>query len=86
MRKLKLSAMMLATLGSVSACATSSPSSLPAVPDTSKTSLCLLMEPQRLRPAPAAGVDDPGNRFDTDETLAWGMEHNAKLEGACPRP
>jgi hypothetical protein len=35
-------------------------------------------------PAPAAGADDPGNRFDTDETVRELQEHNARLRAACP--
>jgi hypothetical protein len=35
-------------------------------------------------PAPAAGADDPGNRYDTEETVRELQEHNARLRGACP--
>lgn len=44
-----------------------------------------------LRPAPTrrddparARVIDPDNIADSDETFDWGLEHNAKLDAACP--
>lgn len=39
-----------------------------------------------LHPAPAEGVNDTGNVFDTDETLDKVLEHNARLAAACPSP
>lgn len=35
-------------------------------------------------PAPAAGADDPGNRYDTDETVRELQAHNARYRAACP--
>lgn len=31
-----------------------------------------------------AKVIDPDNIADSDETFDWGLEHNAKLDAACP--
>lgn len=46
-----------------------------------------------LRPAPTrrddparASVIDRDNIADSDETFDWGLEHNAKLDAACPTP
>lgn len=37
----------------------------------------------RFNPAPAAGVDDPGNTFDTDETVKDLIEQNAAWRAIC---
>lgn len=34
-------------------------------------------------PAPSAGVDDAGNQWDSDATVAEVFAHNARLEAAC---
>lgn len=34
-------------------------------------------------PAPAPGIDDPGNRFDTEQTFAEVLEHNAAVDRLC---
>jgi hypothetical protein len=34
--------------------------------------------------APAADVDDPGNRLDTDATALAILEHNSRYRAACP--
>lgn len=34
--------------------------------------------------APAPGVDDPGNRLDSDETAGQVLEHNAVRRRLCP--
>jgi len=47
--------------------------------------LCLIDRKLPLRPAPTAGIDDPGNRYDTDEMTAAAMEHNARYDAACPK-
>lgn len=52
--------------------------------DTALTSLCLVDWDIPVRPAPGAGADDPGNRFDTDETTDALLAHNARLRAACP--
>lgn len=35
--------------------------------------------------ADEAGQDDPGNQFDTDETVEQAQEHNARYHAACER-
>ena len=37
-------------------------------------------------PAPAAGADDPGNQYDTDETFAEIIAHNAVRDKLCATP
>ena len=62
------------------------------------TSACVQREPPRTagdfcpsvqritaEPAPGAQVDDPGNRFDTDDTLFQILEHNQVVDRLCPR-
>lgn len=44
---------------------------------------CLTMKVVRFQPAPAAGSDDPGNRFDTDETVKDLIEQNAAWRAIC---
>lgn len=41
------------------------------------------MKVVRFQPAPAAGADDPGNQFDTDETVKDLIEHNAVFRRLC---
>lgn len=45
---------------------------------------CLAAQRISAEPAPAAGADDPGNRFDTDETFNQVLEHNAVVDRLCP--
>jgi hypothetical protein len=35
-------------------------------------------------PAPAAGVDDPGNQYDTDQTGDEVLAHNEVYDRLCP--
>lgn len=35
-------------------------------------------------PAPQAGMDDPGNKFDTEQTFAEVVAHNAVVDRLCP--
>lgn len=73
-----------AALLMMSACA-AQPKDMPVTAsDTALTSLCLILKPRPVRPAPGAGVDDPGNRFDTDATTDERLEDNARLRAACP--
>ena len=67
--------MLLLTL---CACATAEP------PKTASDSYCLIARPISFANAPAGLADDPGNRFDTGETVAEIMQHNAAYDGACP--
>ncbi|HQS69246.1 MULTISPECIES: hypothetical protein [unclassified Novosphingobium] len=39
-----------------------------------------------IAPAPAAGADDPGNHWDSDQTVAEVIEHNAVHDQLCPAP
>jgi hypothetical protein len=36
--------------------------------------------------APAAGIDDPGNQYDSDETLLGIYSHNAVHQDLCGSP
>lgn len=45
---------------------------------------CLNSRILTVEPAPAPGVDDPGNRFDTDETANAVLEQNAVTRSLCP--
>ncbi len=79
-------AMTVAMLAIASACATARPGTSAAASDTARSSLCLIDRALPVRAAPAAGMDDPGNRFDTDDTTEALLEHNARLRAACPSP
>jgi hypothetical protein len=45
---------------------------------------CLVFKPLSYANAPAGQVDDPGNRYDTAETIALIDEHDAVYERLCP--
>ena len=45
---------------------------------------CLAGKRISAEPAPTAGADDPGNRYDTDETFGQVLEHNAAYDRLCP--
>ena len=85
-------AVMLVSLAIVSACATPPPGSLNTASARSQTSLCLAMNKMPLRPAKTRR-DDPERDdvidrdyvADSDETYDWGLEHNAKIDAACPQ-
>lgn len=70
-------AMIAAMLATTSACARPEP------PRT-VSDFCIVDQRLSGEPAPGAGVDDPGNRFDTDETFAQVLEHNAAYDRLCP--
>lgn len=55
----------------------------PARPKT-VSDFCLSTQRISAEPAPAIGADDPGNRFDTDDTLFQVLEHNAVVDRLCP--
>ncbi|MBB3928334.1 hypothetical protein GGR43_004078 [Sphingobium jiangsuense] len=61
----------------LSACGTAEP------PKTASDSYCLIARPLSFANAPAGLVHDDGNRFDTGETVAEIMQHNAAYDGAC---
>lgn len=85
LRQLKF-AMIGATLAFVSACAVQPKTPPATASDTSRTSLCLIIQLIPIAFAPGEGVDDPGNKFDTDATAERIMEQNGKLRAACPAP
>ena len=45
---------------------------------------CLTFKRISAEPAPAAGMDDPGNVFDTDQTFGEVLSHNAAYDALCP--
>lgn len=61
-------------------------SSACARPERPRTVSDFCLSAQRItaEPAPSIGADDPGNRFDTDETLFQVLEHNAVVDRLCP--
>ena len=65
-------------LSMISACG--QPEPLQTVSDTT----CLAMKRISAEPAPAPGVDDPGNQFDTDQTFGEILAHNAAFDRLCP--
>ncbi|WP_165913367.1 hypothetical protein [Novosphingobium sp. ST904] len=69
-------AMAAALLSMTSACGQPEP------PRTA-SDFCLVSKRLTAEPAPAAGQDDPGNRFDTDETLSEVIEHNQVYDRLC---
>lgn len=79
-------AMIAALLVSISACKTLPPDTRATASDTGHSSLCLVMRPIPLRPAPAVDAADPFNTFDTDATTEAVMESNARWRAACPSP
>jgi uncharacterized lipoprotein len=52
---------------------------LRSVPD-----FCLNSQRITVSVAPAAGANDPGNQFDTDETTTQVFGHNAVVDRLCP--
>ncbi|WP_283419249.1 hypothetical protein [Sphingopyxis sp. Geo48] len=44
---------------------------------------CLTMKVVRYNPAPAPSADDPGNQYDTDETVKDLIEQNAAWRKLC---
>lgn len=74
-------AMQFATLAT--ALATTSACGQPERPRIA-SDFCLASQRISAEPAPAAQTNDPGNRFDTDETLFQVLEHNEVLDRLCP--
>lgn len=75
-RKFARPALLVIALATTSACAQPEPPR--TVSDFCPNSRRITIEP-----APAAGADDPGNRWDTDETVGQVLEHNAVLDRLC---
>ncbi len=63
-------------------CATICACGQPGRPRT-VSDFCLLDRRISAEPAPVAGADDKGNQWDTEETFAAVLEHNAALERVC---
>ena len=72
-------AMMAGLLAITSACGQ------PERPRTA-SDFCLNARRITAEPAPAPGADDPGNKFDTDETFLQVLESNAVISRLCPSP
>ena len=79
MPKAKLIAAMMLPVMSA-ACAT--PHQRPAL---TASALCLIDRELPVNIAPGPNVNDPGNKFDTDETADRIDKHNARLRAACPK-
>lgn len=62
----------------IAACAATPPA--PVVIDTSCSTFRAISYAQ----LPAGQVDDPGNKADSDETVAEIDQHNAKYDASCP--
>ena len=78
MRRAMKFAMLALPLAMLSACGQ------PERPRTA-SDFCLAAQRISAEPAPSAQADDPGNRFDTDETFFQVLEHNAVIDRLCPR-
>lgn len=50
----------------------------------SVSDFCLNSQRITVSVAPATGANDPGNKFDTDETVNQVFEHNAVVDRLCP--
>ena len=73
----KRSAALIAALSLTSACA--QPETLRTVSD-----FCLNDRRISIAPAPSPAADDPGNAFDSDQTINEVLEHNAVTDRLCP--
>ena len=52
-------------------------------PPRTVSDFCLAAKRLTAEPAPAAGMDDPGNLFDTEQTFAEVVEHNSVYDRLC---
>ncbi len=57
-------------------------------PETPKSAsdFCLNERRISIAPAPEPGQDDPGNTFDSEQTVQEVLEHNAVFDRLCPPP
>jgi len=78
MKHVKKSAILAALLVMTSACGQRE--TLRSVSD-----FCLNDRRVSIAPAPEAGQDDPGNAFDSEQTVTEVLEHNAVLDRLCPK-
>lgn len=76
-------AVSAALLAMLTACGTTGSPRPATATDRSIGSLCLIDEPISYAAAPAQGIDDPGNQYDSDETVAALQEHNRRYRAAC---
>lgn len=83
MQKMKLSVIVV-MLAMTSACG--QPESPATASDTAKTNLCLIDKPIMFDPAPSSNASDPNNEFDTEDTVAELLAHNARYRRICPDP
>ncbi|NLR72863.1 hypothetical protein HGI47_18465 [Novosphingobium sp. ERN07] len=58
----------------------------PLEPPKTVSDFCLNDRRISIEPAPAAGTTDPGNQWDTEQTVAEALEHNAVHDRLCPAP
>ena len=69
-------ALAMAMLFTVSACGQPEPPRI-------ASDFCLAAKRLTAEPAPMIGMDDPGNRFDTEQTFAEVIEHNSVFDRLC---
>lgn len=79
MQHVKKFALLAIALSMTSACAQHE--TLRSVSD-----FCLNDRRISIAPAPEAGADDPGNAFDSEQTVGEVLEHNAVTDRLCPKP
>lgn len=77
MLPVKRCAILLAALAMTSACGQ------PERPRTA-SDFCLNDRKLTIEPAPVLGADDPGNQWDSEQTVTDVLEHNAVHERLCP--
>ena len=77
MSSVKLSAAVAVLFTSSACCQT-------VEPPRSVSDFCLNDRQLSSNAAPAAGIDDPGNQYDSDETLLSIYAHNAVHQSLCP--
>ena len=83
MKQVTRCAMIVAALATTSACAVrQTPRASTA--SASETSLCQVDRALPVQVAPGVDVDDPGNVWDSEATVAAIFEHNARYRAACP--
>lgn len=55
-------------------------------PPRTASDFCLTAKRISAEPAPVAGMDDPGNRFDTEQTFGEVVSHNEVFDRLCLSP
>lgn len=74
---------MLAVM--LTACGTPETSEVASASGRQASGWCQGDRPISYVPAEEEGQDDPGNRLDSDATVAEIQAHNARLRAACPQ-